>query len=129
MARNRRAGCTLITRMRAVLAEGSMSFHPAYCTAVLGAASAALCFAVGLAVPVAFVAHGADSRLAPGISDAVNRDSKGDRLRVIVRPPDEAPFEVQAPPGSSPKSADGCESAFGPMDQSSAARLAQSCVT
>jgi hypothetical protein len=111
--------------MRAVLAEGSMSFHPAY----LGAASAALCFAVGLAVPAAFVAPGADSRLAPGISDAVNRDSKGDRLRVIVRPPDEAPFEVQAPPGSSPKSADGCESAFGPMDQSSAARLAQSCVT
>ena len=111
-----------------------MRFHPAYSTAVLGAASAALCFAVVLAVPAAFVAQGTDSRFAPGlsdpgISDTVNRDSKGDRLRVIVRPPDEAPFEVQAPPGSSPKSADGCESAFGPMDLSSAARLAQSCVT
>ena len=59
----------------------------------------------------------------------VNRTSKGDRLRVIVRPPDAAPFEVREPAGSSPKSLDGCESVFGPMDQSSAARLAQSCVT
>jgi hypothetical protein len=124
----------LIRNRRAVLAEGSMRFHPPYSTAALGAASAALCFAVALAVPAAFVAQGPDSRLAPGlsdpgISDTVNRDSKGDRLRVIVRPPDEAPFEVQVPPGSSPKSVDGCESAFGPMDLSSAARLAQSCVT
>jgi hypothetical protein len=112
-----------------------MRFQPAYSIAALGVASAALCFAITLAAPPAFVAQGADSRFAPGLSDpgisnAVNRDSKGDRLRVIVRPPDGAPFEVQVPPpGSSPKSVDGCESAFGPMDRSSAARLAQSCVT
>ena len=106
-----------------------MRFQPAYSTAVLGAASAALCFALTLAAPAAIVAKGTDSSFAPGISDTVNRESKGDRLRVIVRPPDEAPFEVQVPPASSPKSVDGCESAFGPIDQSSAARLAQSCVT
>ena len=106
-----------------------MRFHPAYSTAILGAASAALCFAVALAVPAAIATKGTDSSLAPGISDPVNRDSKGDRLRVIVRPPDEAPFEVQVPPGSSPKPVDGCESAFGPMDKSSAGRRAQSCVT
>jgi hypothetical protein len=111
-----------------------MGFQPACSIAVLGAASAALCFAITLAVPAAIVAKGADSSLAPGpsgpgISNTVNRDSKGDRLRVIVRPPDEAPFEVQVPPGSSPKFADRCESAFGPIDQSPAARLAQSCMT
>jgi len=105
-----------------------MRFHPAY-TAILGAASAALCFAVAFTTPAAIMAKGADSNLVPGISDMVNRDSKGDRMRVVVRPPDGAPFEVQVPPGSSPKSVDGCESAFGPMDRSSAARLAQSCTT
>jgi hypothetical protein len=106
-----------------------MHLHPAYLLSVLGAALAALCFTVALAVPPAMVGPKADSSLAPGISDTVNRASKGDRLRRIVRPPDAAPFEVQGPAGSSPKSLDGCESAFGPMDQSSAARLAQSCVT
>lgn len=107
-----------------------MPFHPAYSTAILGAASAALCFAVTLALPAGIAAKkGADFNVAPGISDTVNRASKGDRLRVIVRPPDEAPFEVQVPPRSSPKPVDGCESAFGPMDQSAAARRAQSCVT
>ena len=106
-----------------------MRFHPAYSTAILGTASAALCFAVALAVPAAIVAKGAGPSLAPAIADTVNRASKGDRMRVIVRPPDEAPFEVQVPPGPSPKSIDGCESAFGPMDQSSAARRAQRCVT
>ncbi len=111
-----------------------MRFQPAYSTAVLGAASAALCFAITLAVPSAIVAKRADSSIAPSLSDTgnsntVNRDSKGDRLRVIVRPPEDVPFEVQLPPGSTPKSVDGCESAFGPIDRSSAARLAQSCVT
>ncbi len=106
-----------------------MRSHPACSIVILGAASAALCFAVALVVPAGFVAKGADSSMAPGISDIVNRGSKGDRLRVIVRPPDEEPFEVQVPPGSSPKSLDGCESAFGPMDPSSAARRAQRCVT
>ena len=106
-----------------------MRSHPACSIVILGAASAALCFAVALVVPAAIVAQGAGSSLAPGISDTVNRSSKGDRLRVIVRPPDGEPFEVRVPPGSSPKSRDGCESAFGPMDQSSAARRAQRCVT
>jgi hypothetical protein len=106
-----------------------MRLHPACSTAIFGTASAALCFAVTLTVPAAIVTRGADSGLMPGISDTVNRDAKGDRMRVIVRPPDEAPFEVQAPPASTPKSVDGCESAFGPIDQSSAARRAQRCVT
>ncbi len=106
-----------------------MRFHPPYSTAILGAASATLCFAVALAVPAAPVTKGADSSVTPGISDTVNRASKGDRMRVIVRPPDEAPFEVQVPPASLPKSIDGCESVFGPIDQSAAARRAQRCVT
>jgi hypothetical protein len=107
-----------------------MRFHPPCSTAILGAASAALCFAVALALPAGIAAKkGAGFNVPPGVSDTVNRDSKGDRLRVIVRPPDEAPFEVQVPPGPSPKSVDGCESAFGPIDQSAAARRAQSCVT
>jgi hypothetical protein len=100
-----------------------------YLLSVLGAACAALCFAVSLAAPASIVGARPDSSLEPVMVDTINRTSKGDRLRVIVRPPDAAPFEVQVPPGSSPKSPDGCESAFGWQDQSSAARLAQSCVT
>jgi hypothetical protein len=101
---------------------------------VLGAAVAALCFAVVLALPAAIVGPKPDSSLAPtmsdpGISDTVNRAPKGDRLRVIVRPTDTEPFEVQVPAGVSPKSLDGCESAFGQMDHSPAAKLAQNCVT
>jgi hypothetical protein len=105
-----------------------MHFHSAYIS-VLGAAIAALCFAVALAVPATIVTPKPDASPDPAISDTVNRVSKGDRLRIIVRPPDAAPFEVQAPAGSSPKSLDGCESAFGHMDHSPAARLAQNCVT
>jgi ABC-type amino acid transport substrate-binding protein len=100
-----------------------------YALSVLGAGSAMLCFAVALAVPAASWGPKSGASLEPGISDTVNRASKGDRLRVIVRPPDAAPFEVHEPAGSRPKSLDGCESVFGPMDQSSTARLAQSCVT
>jgi hypothetical protein len=100
----------------------------------LGAAVAALCFTVVLALPAAIVGPKPDSSPAPAmsdprISDTVNRAPKGDRLRVIVRPPDTEPFEVQVPAGVSPKSLDGCESAFGHMDHSPAARLAQNCVT
>ena len=105
-----------------------MYLHSAYIS-VLGAAFAALCFAVALAVPATIVAPKPDASPDPAISDTVNRASKGDRLRVIVRPPDAAPCEVQVPAGSSPKSLDGCESAFGQMDHSPAARLAQNCVT
>jgi hypothetical protein len=105
-----------------------MYFHSGYISA-LGAAFAALCFAVALAVPATIVGARPDSSPDPAIFDTVNRTSKGDRLRVIVRPPDAAPFEVQVPAGSSPKSLDGCESAFGQMDHSPAAKLAQNCVT
>jgi hypothetical protein len=114
-----------------------MYFHSAYISA-LGAAIAALCFAAALAVPATFVGPMPGASFVgptpgaspdPAITDTVNRASKGDRLRVIVRPPDAAPFEVQMPGGSSPKPLDGCESAFGHMDHSPAARLAQNCVT
>jgi hypothetical protein len=51
-------------------------------------------------------------------------------MRIIVRPPDATPFEVQGPAAPAPKSLDGCESAFGwQAHNSSAASLAQSCVT
>ncbi len=99
---------------------------------VLGAASAALCFAAALAIPGSIAGPNPDAGAGPidtGVHHTVNRDSKGDRLRVIVRPPDAAPFEGRAPAGSSPKSLDGCESAFGQMDHSPAAKLAQRCVT
>jgi hypothetical protein len=108
-----------------------MNFRSALVISSLGAASAALCFVVALAVPAASLRPKPDPGLEPGISDTVNRASKGDRMRVIVRPPDSAPFEVQMPGSSpSPKTTDGCESAFGwRMDQSSPAKGAQRCVT
>jgi hypothetical protein len=106
-----------------------MHLHRPYLLSVLGAASAALCFAATLAFPAATKGPQPGSSPEPGIFDTVNRASKGDRLRAIVRPPDAAPFEVQVPARSIPKSLDGCESAFGHMDHSSAARLAQRCVT
>jgi len=111
-----------------------MHHHSKYIISVVGAAFAALCFAVVLAVPATIAGPEPAARVQPamfdtGMFDTVNRASKGDRLRVISRPPGAAPFEVQVPAGSSPKSLDGCESAFGQMDHSSAARLAQSCVT
>jgi len=108
-----------------------MHFHPTHpvSISILGAATAALCFTAALAIPPGRVGPRSDSSLQPGISDTVNRASKADRLRMIVRPPGAAPFEVQGPAQAPPKSLDGCESAFGPIDHSSAARLAQSCVT
>jgi ABC-type amino acid transport substrate-binding protein len=109
-------------------------FHSTFRVSALGAAVAALSFAAALAVPATIVGAKPDSSLEPRISDTripdtVNRAAKGDRLRVIVRPPGAAPFEVQGPAGSSPKSLDGCESSFGQMDHSPAAKLAQNCVT
>jgi hypothetical protein len=99
---------------------------------VVGAASAALCFAAALAVPASIAGPNPDAgagQIDTAAHHTVNRDSKGDRLRVIVRPPDAAPFEGRVPARPSPKSLDGCESAFGEMDHSSAAKLAQKCVT
>jgi hypothetical protein len=114
-----------------------MRSHSAYFTSVLGAAFAALCFAVTLALPTTMVAPNVvapkpDAGFSGQASDAittVNRASKGDRLRVIVRPPDAKPFEVQAPHDARPGPPDGCESAFGQLDHSPAAKLAQDCVT
>jgi hypothetical protein len=120
----------------------SMHHHSKYLIGGVGAAFAALCFAVVLAVPATSAGPGPGARFEParfepgrfdnGMFDTVNRASKGDRLRVNARPPGVAPpepLEVQMPAGSSPKSLDGCESAFGQMDHSSAARLAQRCMT
>jgi hypothetical protein len=113
-----------------------MRLHSTYFIGALGAASAALCFALALAVPAAIVGTKPASGVEPKISDSmnsetVNRAAKGDRLRVIVRPPGSEPFDVQVPvpAGSSPRLLDGCESAFGQMDHSSAAKLARDCVT
>jgi hypothetical protein len=106
-----------------------MHFRFTYLVSALGVVFGALCFALTLALPAMIVGPRPDASPAPGISDTVNRAAKGDRLRVIVRPPGDAPFEVQAPDGPSPKPLDGCESAFGQIDHSAAARLAQRCVT
>jgi hypothetical protein len=106
-----------------------MHFRSAYLVGAFGLAFGAMCFSLTLALPAAIVGPEPDASPPPGFSDTVNRAVKGDRLRVIVRPPGDEPFEVQAPDGSSPQSRDGCESAFGQMDHSPAARRAQSCVT
>jgi|ERR1700716_3908931 hypothetical protein len=102
-----------------------MGLRSTYLTGVLGGALAALCFVVALAAMPAVPGSKSDPSIEPQMSDTVNRGSKGDRLKVIVRPP---PFEVQTPDGSSPKLLDGCESAFSQMDHSSA-KLAQTCTT
>lgn len=115
--------------------------HSVYFISVLGAACAGLCFAVTLALPTTMVGPTVGSNVVPkpdaGFSDQtsdtttnpVNRAAKSDRLRVIVRPPGAEPFEVQTPKDLRPKPPDGCESAFGPLDHSSTAKLAQDCVT
>jgi hypothetical protein len=107
-----------------------MNLRSAFLMSSLGAASATFCFALALAIPSASLGIKADSSGDPGIADTVNRASKGNRLRVIVRPPDTTPFEVQMPGKSIPKSLDGCESAFGwQADKASKAKPAYRCVT
>jgi hypothetical protein len=106
-----------------------MRLKSAYLTASLAAASAVLCFAVALAIPAVLPQP---KIAAPALSDPaniVNRTLKGDRLRVIVRPPETEPFEVQGPRTPTPKLLDGCESGFSPMDQSAAAKRPQRCTT
>jgi hypothetical protein len=105
-----------------------MRSHSAYVTGALGAASAVLCFAIAVAIPAVPAPKPAAS-VEPRVSDTVNRELKGDLLRIIVRPPDAAPFEVQGPARPSPKILDGCETAFSQMDHSPAAKLARSCTT
>jgi hypothetical protein len=107
--------------------------HSSYFISVLGAAFAAICFAVTLAVPTTMGAPKPDAGFSGQTSDTstntVNRASKGDRLRVIVRPPGAEPFEVQAPHDAHPKPPEGCESIFGQLNHSPAAKLAQDCIT
>jgi hypothetical protein len=112
--------------------------HPfsSYLVSVLGAAFAALCIVAVLPTPMAAPRPAAGSSNPRSDTDTtatpVNRASKGDRMRIIVRPPGAEPFEVQAPkvhPDVRPRPPDGCESAFGQLDRSSVANLAQDCVT
>jgi hypothetical protein len=106
-----------------------MNLRYVFLISSLGTASAVLSFAIALAVPTASPGPKHDTSSDSGISGMLNRTSKGDRMRVIVRPPDSAPFEVQMPGSSSPRSQDGCESGFGwQMDQTSAAKV-ERCVT
>jgi hypothetical protein len=106
-----------------------MNFRSVFLISSLGATSAVLSFVIALAVPAASTGLKADTSGDSGVSVTVNRVSKGDRMRVIVRPPGAAPFEVQVPGSSSPQSQDGCESGFGwQMDQTSAAKV-ERCVT
>jgi hypothetical protein len=103
-----------------------MNLRSAFFIISLGAASAVLSFAIALAVPAASPGATPDTSRDSGVFGTVNRASKGDRMRVIVRPPDSAPFEVKMPGGPSQ---DGCESGFGwQMDQTSAAKV-ERCVT
>lgn len=100
-------------------------------TGGLGAAFAVFCFAVALAIPAA-LPEPRPASVAPTPTDTgntVNRARKGDQLRIIVRPPQGEPFEVKGPGASPPKLLDGCESGFSAMDQSAAAKRAQSCTT
>jgi hypothetical protein len=106
-----------------------MTLRSALRISSLGATSAALSFAIALAVSAASSAPQPAASRDSGISDTVNRTSKGDRMRVIVRPPQSTPFEVQMPGSPSPRAQDGCESGFGwQMDQTSAAKV-ERCVT
>ena len=94
-----------------------------------GAATAGLCFAVALAFPLT-VAHPKSTVSAtPAVADTVNRATKGDRLRVIVRPPGAEPFDVQMPAKPRPQLLDGCESILAQTDHSPAAKLPRDCVT
>jgi hypothetical protein len=105
-----------------------MRFRSTFRLALAGTAFAALSFAVALALPAA-LGQRPEAGHGPAISDSVNRGGKGDRLRVIVRPPDAAPPDVKLPDGGIPQLLEGCESILGRMVHSPAAKLAQSCVT
>jgi endonuclease YncB( thermonuclease family) len=106
-----------------------MNLRSAFRISSLGAASAALSFAIALAVSAASPTPQSATSRDSGVSDTVNRTSKGDRMRVIVRPSQSTPFEVQMPGSANPRAQDGCESGFGwQMDQTSAAKV-ERCVT
>jgi hypothetical protein len=105
-----------------------MRFRSTFRLALAGSVFAALSFAVALALPIAQEQR-PESGHASAIRDSVNRASKGDRLRVIVRPPDAAPPDVKLPDGGNPQLLEGCEPILGRMVHSPAAKLAQSCVT
>jgi hypothetical protein len=100
-----------------------MRLHSTAFTAVAGASLAALCFVFCFELTATNADSSADG--IPSIPDPVNRALKGDRLRVIIRPPDAAPFE-SGPARALP---DGCEPAIARVKPSTRGKLAQSCVT
>jgi hypothetical protein len=102
-----------------------MRLHSACLTVGSGAGLAMLCFAASLELTAtASIPVNGPSGGSAGW-EAVNRALKGDRLRVIIRPPDAAPLRG----GPIPELLDGCESAIGRVNTSRKAKLAQSCVT
>lgn len=86
-------------------------------------------FAAGLAIPLTVEQPNPPATARPATGDIVNRASKGDRLRIIVRPPGAEPFDVQSPREFGPQLPDGCESILAQTDHSPAAKLPRSCVT
>jgi hypothetical protein len=104
-------------------------FHPAVVVGIAGAAMVVLGFAVALEVSATASARGVITIGAPHTSDTVNRATKGDRLRVIVRPEGGESFKARTPSGSAPQLTDGCESALGPIVRTPDAALIQRCVT
>ncbi len=103
-----------------------MRNHPAVAIGVSGTALVALCFAIALEISAESVARPAP---APAASNAINRTLKGDRLPTIVRPSGAEPYDVRVPEQPRPRMTDGCESVFGPIDQSPSARVVGRCVT
>ena len=99
-----------------------MRFRSTFRLALVGAVFAGLSFGVVLALPAVL-----EASHAPAMGDSVNRAGKGDRSRVIVRPPEAAPPDVKLP--DAPQLLEGCESILGRMVHTPAAKLAQSCVT
>jgi hypothetical protein len=106
----------------------SLRLRSTFFMSAAGAATAALCFAIALAFPLT-EAQPRPAGAHPPAGDIVNRTAKGDRLRVIVRPPDAEPFDVHLPDKSGPQLLDGCEAIVAPTDHSPAAKLPRSCVT
>jgi hypothetical protein len=114
-------------------------------TSALGAALTVLSFVFALEISREWTQPSAAAGVDAATSivqresrNGVNRSIKGDRQRVIVRPeaaerPEATePFDAQVPrnpgPKARPQMLDGCESPFGPIDQSPTTRIGR-CVT
>jgi hypothetical protein len=117
-----------------------MHRHSRSFTSVLSAALTVLCFVFALEISREWTQPSAAAtadHAAPIVQretrNAVNRSLKGDRQRVIVRPEAAEPFDAQVPRNPGPRNPrpqmlDGCESPFGPIDQSPSPRIGR-CVT